>query len=218
MIKKKIWTIVLTNVIVLLPLMWGIVAYASLPNQIPIHFNLLGEVDCYGPKWIVLLISPILLFVQWVAIAIACRVNKVEDAAHGCISWISWACAFLALAIGLVLYNCASGNIAAAFRSIPIIVGLAMVVSGNYMPKQKRNRWIGVRTKWTLSDPDNWMKTNRFFGKLSVLCGLAMIGLSFVKNLQVVYAVMFVLILVPVFVPLVYSYRLSRRTKTSHDA
>ena len=214
MIKKNLKTLIITGLIILIPFVWGIMAYHSLPEQIPIHFDFSGNVDNYGPRWIVLIISPILLLIQWAATLEAHFNSKKEEIKNSYIKMMSWTIAACAIAFGAVMYSCAVGNLMTAQRLCPIIVGVLFVAMGNFMPKQKKSRWAGIRVRWTLNDPDNWMKTHRFFGRVSVLCGFAMIGISFIKNLQIVYAVMFVLMLISVFVPLVYSYELSKKTKT----
>jgi uncharacterized membrane protein len=213
MIKKNLKTLIFTGIIILLPLIWGLCTYSSMPEQIPIHFNFVGEVDNYGPKWVVLLISPIVLLIQWVAAIEANIKSKKEEIKDKYISGMSWTCASAATAFGIVMYHCVNGNILTAQRLVPILVGIMFVVMGNLMPKQKKSRWVGLRIKWTLNDHDNWMKTHRFFGRVSILCGFAMTGLSFMKNLPVAYAIMFVLMLCAIFVPVIYSYVLSKKEK-----
>ena len=210
MIKKNLKTLIITGIIILLPLIWGLIAYPTLPDQIPIHFDFADNVDGYGSKIFVLLISPMMLLIQWAAIVEAQIRSKKEEIKDGYIQCLSWTCAACAIACGVVLYNCIKGDLLTAQRLVPIIVGVVFIIMGNVTPKQKRNKWIGIRIKWTFDDPDNWMKTHRLFGKVSVLCGLAMIGLSFVKNISIAYAIMFALMLCAVFVPVAYSYVLNR--------
>ena len=57
----------------------------------------------------------------------------------------------------------------------PWLVGLLLIVIGNYMGKLKRNWFVGVRTPWTLSSENVWNKTNRFGGFAMVLFGSAII-------------------------------------------
>lgn len=213
MIKKNWKTLLITGIIILLPLIWGIIAYPSLPEKIPIHFNLTGEVDGYGHKSFILFISPIVLLIQWAATIEAHFSNKKEEIKPNYIKMISWVCAAMSTAFGAILYICANGSLITAQRLCPIIVGITFVVMGNLMPKQKRNRWAGLRLKWTLEDPDVWMKTHRLFGKISVVGGFAILALSFIKNIPLAYAIMFVLMLGVIFIPVIYAYRLSQNKK-----
>mgnify|MGYP000573868704 FL=1 len=45
-------------------------------------------------------------------------------------------------------------------------MGLLFVIVGNYLPKVKPNRTIGIRVVWTLQDEENWNATHRFSGKI----------------------------------------------------
>lgn len=212
MIKKNLKTLIMTGLIILLPFICGLLTYNSLPDQIPIHFNLRGDVDGYGSKLFVLLISPIVLLIQWAAVIEANIKSKKEEIKENYIKMMSWTMAAFATALGVVIHYCANGNIVTAQRLCPIIVGVLFVVMGNLMPKQKKNKWAGIRIKWTLSDSDNWMKTHRLFGKISVLCGFVMISLSFVKNIPIAYSIMFILMLCTIFVPTIYSYVLYKKS------
>lgn len=58
---------------------------------------------------------------------------------------------------------------------VPLLVGLLMIVLGNFMGKIKRNWFVGVRTPWTLSSENVWNKTNRFGGFMLVLFGVVLI-------------------------------------------
>ncbi len=58
---------------------------------------------------------------------------------------------------------------------VPLLVGLLMIVLGNFMGKIKRNWFVGVRTPWTLSSENVWNKTNRFGGFMLVLFGIVLI-------------------------------------------
>ena len=50
--------------------------------------------------------------------------------------------------------------------------GLLFVIVGNYLPKVKPNRTIGIRVVWALQDEENWNATHRFSGKIWVAAGL----------------------------------------------
>lgn len=44
-------------------------------------------------------------------------------------------------------------------------MGSLFVIVGNYLPKVKPNRTIGIRVVWALQDEENWNATHRFSGK-----------------------------------------------------
>lgn len=55
---------------------------------------------------------------------------------------------------------------------IPTIIGLLMIILGNYMGKLKRNWFVGIKTPWTLSSETVWNKTHRMGGYAFILFGL----------------------------------------------
>ena len=62
---------------------------------------------------------------------------------------------------------------------VAILIGLSMIIVGNYAPKSVRNRTFGIKCKWTLANDDNWRATHRFFGRVSVICGAVIMLLAF---------------------------------------
>ena len=208
MIKKNLKTLIITGIIILLPLIWGLITYASLPEQIPIHFDIAGNVDNYGPRWSVLLISPIFLLIQWIAALDAQFKGKKEELKETYIRNVSWSMAAASIACGIVMFTCAAGNLMTAQRMMPVFVGLFLVIMGNFMPKQKKSKWAGIRIKWTLENPDNWMKTHRFFGRVSMICGFATMWLVLIPNITITYIIVSVLLLLVVVLPILYSHSL----------
>jgi hypothetical protein len=60
-------------------------------------------------------------------------------------------------------------------RSVPILLGMALVAVGNLLPRMKPNVVIGIRTSRTLSDAAAWSRTNRIAGYVAVALGAALI-------------------------------------------
>lgn len=65
---------------------------------------------------------------------------------------------------------------------VPVLLGLLLIVVGNYLPKNRQNYTIGLKLPWTLDDPDNWNKTHRLAGYLYILAGLVLIGGAFLSR------------------------------------
>ena len=57
-------------------------------------------------------------------------------------------------------------------------IGVMLIVMGNFMGKIRSNFVFGMRTPWTLSSELSWNKTHRLTGKLFMLWGLVVLGLS----------------------------------------
>ena len=42
--------LLLTSMVILFPILWGLIIWPQLPNQIPIHFNLAGQANNFQSK------------------------------------------------------------------------------------------------------------------------------------------------------------------------
>ena len=78
-----------------------------------------------------------------------------------------------------------------------LIIGLMLLVIGNYLAKTKQNYSAGIRIPWTLSSEENWNRTHRFSSRLFIFCGLAMIANGFLDSNILLFFIMAVLIVIP---------------------
>jgi len=60
-------------------------------------------------------------------------------------------------------------------RSVPILLGIALMAIGNLLPRMKPNVVIGIRTSRTLADQAAWNRTNRVAGYVAVALGAALV-------------------------------------------
>jgi len=157
------------------------VLYGRLPEKIPSHWNLRGEIDGYSNKpfgpFLLPSVMAGLFLVFLVLPAISPRGFRFDSfrPAWGILQ--SAILGFLFLIHTLVLLA-AIGKPVAMTRSIEAAVGLLLVVLGNFLGKVTRNFFVGIRTPWTLASEEVWLRTHRLGGKLFVLAGLAMFVLG----------------------------------------
>lgn len=59
------------------------------------------------------------------------------------------------------------------------LVGLLLVVIGNALPKSRPGFFVGIRTPWTLTDPDNWVATHRLGAWTMIAGGVLLIANAF---------------------------------------
>lgn len=157
-------------------------AWPSVPDQVPIHWNLQGEVDGYGSKAFGLTLTPAIgvglyLLLLLLPLIDPGRVNIENSAkAYGAIRFSVMA--FLT-ALHIVCVRAALGHEV----SMNLFMGLAMavlfIVLGNYLGKLRPNWFAGVRTPWTLSSQLSWTKTHRLAGPVFMLMGVGMAILAF---------------------------------------
>lgn len=88
--------------------------------------------------------------------------------------------------------------------------GLLLIVTGNYLPKARRNHFVGIRTPWTLADERVWDKTHRFAGPVLMLGGVAIAVATFVVPPALLSQVFMIGWAVPIVIILAYSWWVHR--------
>ena len=208
--NKKL--LILTSMVILFPMFWGLMIWSQLPNQISIHFNIADQADNFQPKPLVVFGLPFfLLLVHLFVIFMIGRDPKNRTMNEKMVKVIYWLIPIVSLSVFYLIYNKALGSTTNPSVFVSVLLGLIFVIMGNYMPKLKVNHTVGIRLPWTLQSEDNWHKTHRLAGKLWVLGGLILLleaGLQFA-----VPYVMGIVILTIVFIPVMYSYQLSRKNR-----
>ena len=205
--NKKL--LLLTSIVILFPILWGVMIWSQLPNQISIHFNATGQANNFQSKALAVFGLPIfLLLVHLFVIFVTARDPKNQTMNEKMGKVIYWLTPIVSLSLSYLIYSKALGSTTNPSIFVSALLGLIFVMMGNYMPKLKVNHTVGIRLPWTLQSEDNWHKTHRLAGKLWVLGGLILLieaGIQFA-----VPYVMGIVILTIVLIPILYSYQLSR--------
>lgn len=91
--------------------------------------------------------------------------------------------------------------------------GLLIAAIGNVLPKSRPNFVIGIRTPWTIADPDNWIATHRLGGRVMTAAGIAVVALALLPLPADTRAALLIAALAATVVaPVTYSFLLWRRT------
>ena len=94
-------------------------------------------------------------------------------------------------------------------------MGVFFVALGNMLPKSRPGFFVGIRTPWAIMDPDNWIATHRYGGRIMLAAGLALVVLAAVPMRGETRASFVIaILLVTVATPVIYSFfywRTSRR-------
>ena len=72
------WLDVISYLLLILLIAYPVYSYASLPNTIPVHMNIAGEVDRYGSKAIILLLPAVGVF-QFILLTILLRYPHIYN-------------------------------------------------------------------------------------------------------------------------------------------
>ena len=69
MIKKNKGTLILTSIVLLIPILIGLILWNQLPEQIPSHWDINGEVDGWSSKAFAVFFFPgFLLAIHWICV------------------------------------------------------------------------------------------------------------------------------------------------------
>jgi len=213
MLKKYSKTLIVTTIIILLPVLAGIILWHKLPEQIPTHFNAAGEVDGYGSKAFAVFGLPLMLVAfQWLCAVGSLKMDpKAKNLEGKVFSLVLWIIPVLSIVMNALVYCTALGMNMNVQIIVPLLIGLLMVIIGNWLPKCKPTWTLGIKLPWTLADEDNWNRTHRFAGPVWVVCGLvimlcALIGGAFLWVIAAAFVVM-------IAAPTVYSFLLFREKR-----
>ena len=207
---KKEWYIV---VLLVLPFMISMYFWDQLPEQVPTHFNMKGEADGWGPKWINAYLIPLIGVGNYLLILLLPIIDpkkKIQNDQKSISKIRVFISLFMVGLYGVIMVTTLgySFNLGAY---ITTGVGLIIMVLGNYMNSIKPNYFVGVRTPWTLESPEVWKSTHRFTSKLWTFAGAGMIVLGFIPffNESPIFITTYVLIIaIP---PIAYSYILFKK-------
>lgn len=167
------------------PIMF-LAAYSYLPEKVPIHWNAQGQVDNYGSKAMAafLFFLPILLALmfQFLPKIDPKKQNYVKFQKYYDIFAIFFT-AFFVVVNGVMLTETLRPGTLSIGLIISIGVSLMLIVLGNMMGKIKHNYFMGIKTPWTLADPDVWNKTHRVGGIMWVVIGILALITSFISTI-----------------------------------
>lgn len=204
MIKENKMKIIVSSIITLLPILFGVTVWNKLPEKLPTHWGPDGSPDQYSSKLFAVVCLPLIVFaLHWLTILFSGldpKNKRQNNKVFGLVFWIcpavSVLCSAFTYAAGLNFEFNVSG-ICMAF------MGILFIVTGNYMPKCKQNFTIGIKIPWTLNDEDNWNATHRFAGKVWVIGGILSLPTAFLPANIVIWTL--VVIIPLALLPIIYS-------------
>lgn len=211
--KENKFRLLMSSIITLLPMLFGVIFWERLPDIMTTHWGADGIADGFNGKAFAVFVPTAIMFVMNIFCAIATSFDQnsrnQNKKAMGIIYWIV---PIISLLVNGAMYNAAFSGEMAFNWLFPALFGILFVVMGNYMPKIKQNRTMGIKISWALNNEENWNKTHRLAGKLWVAGGLVLVATSFLP-LKWAIAIMLSVFLVMMIVPVVYSYSIYRGHK-----
>ena len=191
--------------------------YSRLPERIPTHWNIRGEVDGWGSR-------PVGAFAIPAGMTVLLGV-------FAALPWLSPAKfdldrfrpTYLLIVDYVMLYflyvHALTLAVSLGYRiEFPraLLGGMFLFFAalGNLMGKIKRNFYVGIRVPWTLASDRVWNDTHRMAAWVWVACGAIGFVLAIAGFLLVSLVPLFVAIIVPILYSFVHSKRLEAQGKT----
>lgn len=168
-----------------LPLFAVLISLQFLPDQIPAHYGISGEVDRWGSKYETLIFPGITIVFGLFMLVITKYASKQEK--HGTnnqkIGIITGTLMLLLFNIMTFYFLYTDFNKVENLTSliidpsqlIFITLGIIIIILGNIMPKLKMNSMIGLRTTWSMKNEITWKKSQHFGGISFIIVGLLII-------------------------------------------
>ena len=207
MIKKNLKILIITSLMTLLPIPVGAMLWDKLPEQMPIHWNMSGEVDDWCGKLFAVLGMPLILLAVQAFAVLAMSLDPKKKNHSGKILLIAyWCVPMLSNVMSAIIYMVALGKEVSVAAVISVFVGLIITVIGNYLPKCKQNYTVGIKIPWTLHSEENWNKTHRIAGWIWVVCGFIIAVSGCLGFLWIILPIALIMVIVPV----IYSYTVYR--------
>lgn len=189
----------------------SVASLPTLPNMIPMHWNIVGEIDNWMPKEKAVWFFPGLMAAMWALFQVVPHFDpKKSKYADFEPEWRVMQTALIAffLYVQVITFHISrTGD--SIFPSFFLGLGTLFILLGNYMSKIRQNYFIGIKVPWTLASVDNWNKTHRVGSWCFVLAGVITVIEGYVQWFAP--AVIFGSIMAATLIPIVYSAYLSRK-------
>ena len=192
----------------------GWLLFDQLPEQMPTHWNIAGEVDGYMPKGTAIILFPAITL----GIAILFPILSMIDPRKEKYTLFRRPWLILQTVIVIFFAYLYFVSIYLAFNPAvsitPFIfvgIGVLFIVIGNYLGKVRQNYFVGIKTPWTLHSEEVWNKTHRLGSWAFLIAGILILVNGFIQWQLV--PVMVAAIIIAAVVPIVYSYILYRKLK-----
>lgn len=202
--------------IILLSILGTILIFKNLPGQIPMHWNIKGEVDDYSSKGLIY-ITAFLPLAIYILMKIIPHIDPQKDAYdkhRNAYSATMFSIIIFLIGLHWMTIGYALGYPLNMIRYIMIALGLVFIIIGNYMPQIKFNYFFGIRTPWTLSSEKVWRQTHTTGGYLYFIMGSIFILSSFFNN-EISYYLSIGSVIVISIAIVIYSYLLYRKENES---
>lgn len=205
--------------IALLPLVYLGSVWNSLPENVPIHWNLEGEIDNWGSKYTLIglvFLMPILTYILMLVVPKIDPKKRIEAMGGKYDQFKFIVVAFMSVLSIFIIYISKNQKLSSP-SIIFVLLGILFVSLGNYFKVLKQNYFIGIKTPWTLENEEVWKLTHLLAGKMWVIGGLVVVILSLLLPENINFYFFMSITAIISIVPIVYSYFIYKKLKKTNQ-
>lgn len=195
---------------VLSPLVYLLIIWNSLPEQVPMHYDFHGNIDGYSSKNTLLSFSmgiPVFVYALFTLIPFIDPKGKIKAMGNKFYHLKFIIVLFISAISCFIIYAAQQNKNGSMDHFLFVLLGLLFCFLGNYFQSIKPNYFIGIRTPWTLENEIVWKETHKLAGRIWLVSGLLIIILNFILSPELFTTVFLVIVSIMVIIPVIYSYK-----------
>lgn len=194
--------------IVSLPFIYLAYIWNELPEKVPMHWNIKGEIDRFGEKSELLLIPillPLLVYIIFLIVPKIDPKNKISKMGNKYQHIKILLTTFMSILALFIIYTAKNQSFANP-NYVVLLVGILYIILGNYFKTIKANYFIGIRTPWTLENETVWKETHKLGGKMWFVGGIIVVISSLILEKQLNFTIFMIITGIITIIPIAYSY------------
>jgi len=194
--------------IVSLPFIYLAYIWNELPEKVPMHWNIKGEIDRFGEKSELLLMPillPLLIYIIFLIVPKIDPKNKISKMGNKYQHIKILLTIFMSILALFIIYLAKNQSFANP-NYIVLLIGILYIIFGNYFKTIKANYFIGIRTPWTLENETVWKETHKLGGKMWFVGGIIVVISSLILDKQPNFALFMIITGIITIIPIAYSY------------
>lgn len=203
-IKKEIPLLIIVSI----PFLYLAYIWEKLPEKVPLHWNIKGEIDRYGSKTELLLIAILLPLLTYILFLIIPKIDpkgKIRKMGNKYQKIKFLLTTFMSILATFIIYTALHQSLANP-NYIILLIGILYIILGNYFKTLKPNYFIGIKTPWTLENEIVWKKTHQLAGKMWFIAGLIIVINSLFLKKQINFILFFSITIIITILPIFYSF------------
>lgn len=185
--------IIITMIICLSPMVFGIAMYNELPDKMAVHFDINNEPNNFFPKAVAVFGLPIFMSLFQLICCVMTDLGKKEKTSklEKVAKWVLPVTSII-LYITTIIFNL---GIEVEIRKIAcLLIGIIIILMGNYLPKVKSGDYINIHPKVLMENEKIWRKYSRALGYAYVISGiLIVISILFQPIVSAVAVLLFII-------------------------